>query len=85
MNPCCTHAVVSACSTDAQELADLRAKVAELEVNPPETETPTGAMFELLLDTIEKLLAMHKGNEFKWPKEQAAVRAARAVLVECGR
>jgi hypothetical protein len=38
-----------------------------------------------LLDLLERLLKLHKGNEFAWPAEQRVLREARAVLAELGR
>jgi hypothetical protein len=81
VNQCCARSVFVACES-------LERKVRQLESDlgaQPEPELVAAAKLAEALDALSRVMALHKGNEFAWPPEQAALRHAAAVLAENGR
>lgn len=79
MNPCCTHAVVTAC-------ASKDARIRELETsNEPEDVQVARAERDEAIEALRGVLAILKRDGgFRTPRQQATMRAARALLVEHG-
>ncbi len=82
MNPCCTDAVYTACSTQAEQIQSLTAQLAS---SQPEPVKVARAERDLALLYLQRLLKrVDKQGGYSTSAQQADVRGARAFLAEMG-
>jgi hypothetical protein len=81
MMACCAGAIVAACDVQAAEIADLKRQLAE-RTDDPVAEAERDALREALVAVMGIL---DKDGGFRTPRQQKAMRGAKALIAETGR